>query len=100
MLAALAPDGTSLRLLVANLAVAHSSDVNGQGVPHTVHITLTGGNQHASSTASMWSFDATTDPGQPVAAHSVPVSLDGSGQAYLQLTLAGYGVAIVQIPLR
>jgi hypothetical protein len=103
-IAAIAPDGKSLRVLIANTAVAAATDVNGHGIPTTVRVRLAGAVHgllpHAGEAATAWTFDATTDATKPAPSHPLPIFADDGGTLSVQTPLAGYGVAIIQIPLR
>ncbi|MBA3825970.1 MAG: hypothetical protein H0X24_18985 [Ktedonobacterales bacterium] len=103
VLAALAPDGSSVRVLLANTRAAQPTDVNGAGVAATVRITFTnvapGAGAHAGSVSNVWSFDATTDPAKRAQAHPVAVFTGSDGGLSVQVGLAGYGVSIIQLLL-
>lgn len=100
-LAALAPDGQSLRLLLGDLQPASPTDVDGHGVPMTIRVTIAPGAHHLAGAAAIgWRFDATTlGLGAMPPAQSVPVVALPSGQVAVQMSLAGYGAAIITIPL-
>ena len=102
-LAALAADGASIRVIIANLQVAHPTDVNGTGLTKTVRVIFTGvaggATPHVGAVATVWSFDATTDPRHPAQAQRVPLFTAGNAILALQSTLRGYGVEVIEIPL-
>lgn len=99
-LAALTPDRQSLRILVANLQVAHAADVNGSGVPHTVRLVVyTAGLGPAQLPATLWQLDATA-PSQasPVSTTLHIIAFD-HGTFEAQVSLKGYGAALLSIQL-
>ncbi len=102
LLAMVAPDGKSLRVLVGNIKVAHPTDVNGAGVAKNIRLLLKGTVAgHAIDTAhpaQVWRFDATTPATLTPAPTSFTPLTDGSLPA-VQGTLTGYGALIFSVPL-
>lgn len=102
-LAAIAPDGQSLRLLVANSRVAHATDVGGTGVPTPVHLTMIGRWQGTTippgATATAWAFDAAaSDKGLP-APCAIGVTVNGAAPPAFNVVIGGYGAMIIDLPL-
>lgn len=103
-LAAIAPDGQSLRLLVANLTAAHATDVSGAGVTRTIPIALTGTYQGrhldtSQNSVMVWNFDATTPAQGLPTATTTSLGLAEDGSAHLIESVKGYGVQLLSIPL-
>ncbi len=103
-MAALAPNKQSLQVMVGNIQAAHATDVNGQGVAHTVPITITGTYQGATvdlcQAAQVWNFDRTVSPASLPAPTNALLTPHTDGSFTLQQTLLGYGVQIISIPLK
>jgi hypothetical protein len=98
--AAIAPDGGSLNLLIGNIAVAHPTDVNGAGVPKVVRIALNGlTRSRLGATATVWRFDATTPVSAMPTPNAVPLIAPASSQAAIEVPVGGYGASVVSIPI-
>jgi len=100
--AAIAPDGGSLNILVGNIAIAHAADVSGPGVPKVVRIALNGLPAAAgtlAARASVWRFDPTTPVSTMPAADTVPLYAPAAGQIAIEVPVAGYSASIISIPL-
>jgi len=97
-MAAIAPDGKHLRVLIGNRRVLHANDVGGTGSAATVKLTFAG-NAHlyavtAGSTAQVWGFDATTSP------QSAPTPCQATAtDNALTVTVGGYGATMLDLPL-
>jgi hypothetical protein len=103
-LAAVAPDGRSVRVVIANTLVAHATDINGKGVAREVQIDLTGNFQGhgvpAPGEATAWTFDARTSSATGPAPRTLKIFRATNGAPAVQDLLSGYGVDVIQIPLR
>jgi hypothetical protein len=101
-MAVIAPDGKSVRILLATVTANSATDVNGPGLVQMADITLSGtvGGRHIdlSTPATLWTFDATA----PVGAMPTPtaVTLQSiSGGGALALTIPGDSAIVLSVPL-
>jgi hypothetical protein len=100
-MAAIAPDGKSLHVLLGNVQTATTTDVDGKGVVEPITLNLSGTYQGLSTSqnATLWTFDHDTPATGMPAPQSLTLTATSTGGMTLPETLSGYGVQILTIPL-
>ncbi len=101
-LAAIAPDGQSLRVMIGNSQVAHPADHDGSGVPVMIHLTLSsaaGNPLNTGNVGTTWNFDASapTD-GLPTPCIQNTQRVNATSTS-LTFAVGGYGATFIDIPL-
>lgn len=103
--ASTSPDAKTLNLLVGNIQVANTNDVNGKGVPKEVRVVLLGTTEAqrlalTKAVATVWRFDAQAIATGIPTPQTVPLFKLANGQMAIEVPIGGYGVSIISIPLK